>query len=122
MRVVAFFITLGILAQAIIPAGFMPNFSKGKIFELTICQDAGLATILVDGNMNPVTDDAGHDPDNSQCIYTTVPQAFAIATDYVVAVHETILYERYVPRDMGIILDSHHPHFYSAQGPPYILG
>lgn len=47
-----FLTTLALLAYVLVPAGFMPGVSQGKV-ALTICHGADIKTVWVDADQSP---------------------------------------------------------------------
>lgn len=66
LRLAAALVLLGLLFQALIPAGFMPAFGHGGKVALVICSGLGEKTIFVDADDYGSAD---HDDDNSACPY-----------------------------------------------------
>jgi len=59
------------LCRALIPVGYMPDFSGASDgrFSITICTAAGTSTILVDANGQPVEPSSGDYFDNQNCSF-----------------------------------------------------
>lgn len=80
--------------QALIPAGFMPDFSSGKA-TIVICTNTGLATVTVDQDGQP--DHGDQTPDHagtqSVCPYSTALAGTLPVPEFVAAsitLHEEI--------------------------------
>ncbi|MBK1782200.1 DUF2946 family protein [Advenella sp. WQ 585] len=73
-QILFFLAALSFLCRALIPAGYMPDFSgarEGK-FSITICTATGTNTILVDANGELVEPSSGDYPDNQDCAFCLV--------------------------------------------------
>ncbi|NLY64255.1 MAG: DUF2946 family protein [Alcaligenaceae bacterium] len=65
---------LSLLCRALIPVGYMPDFSSahdGK-FTITICTAVGTSTILVDANGQPVQPSPGDHSNDQDCAFCLV--------------------------------------------------
>ena len=88
-----FILLLAILVQALIPAGFMPDFSGDKA-TIVICTNSGFATITVDQDGQPDhSDKKQQDPSGVQslCPYATALTGMAPVPEFVAA--SLLLYE-----------------------------
>lgn len=115
-----FLTVLAFLAQSLIPAGYMPNFKSGHVFEITICHGADQVNVLVDENLNPVSPDSHHDKgDNSSpCIFAATSSKHLAFQSFIFQQVEHLTYEAYVERSTGRHFASIINRPYFGQGPP----
>lgn len=59
------------LCRALIPVGYMPDFSGARegTFSITICTTSGTSTILVDANGQAIEPSSGDHTDNQECSF-----------------------------------------------------
>ncbi len=118
------FIVLAFFVQSVIPVGYMPKFDAGHFFEITICHGADITKIVVDENMQPVTDvqkkSAGDTSteNHKPCLYSAVSFK-SLGLPFFVYHHvEQLIYEQYVDRGSSptISILTHPP--YEGRAPP----
>jgi hypothetical protein len=116
-------VVLAFLAQSLIPAGYMPNFKSGHVFEITICHGADQLNVLVDENLNPVTPDTKqHKTDNAApCIFASASAKHLAFQSFIFQQVEHLTYEAYVERSTGRHFVSIINRPYFGQGPPTFL-
>lgn len=102
---------IAFLVQSAIPAGFMPRFLTGHVFEVTICHGADAKTVLVDKNMNPVK---SSQPD---CPYATLATKYGAGS---VTPYVTLQNFAYVAYALVAVtgIDFTYPKPWTSQGPP----
>lgn len=120
---------LAFFAQSIIPAGYMPTFQTGKLFEITICHGDDLAKVLVDENMRPVKTMGGSQDNHGTsgkdhvqfCPYTAVSTKNIALTTFLYLFTEKLTYERAVERISSPFISYFFHLPYEGRAPPYSL-
>lgn len=65
-------LVLAMLAQSLVPAGFMPQFKKTGLVQMEICTSSGLAHIMVEADKVPAPAGTPADKDLHSCPYAPV--------------------------------------------------
>ncbi len=120
------FVLLAFWAQSIVPSGYMPKFGTGKLFEITICHGAEMATLVVDEDMQPVKagdkDNNNHNSnDQTQpCVFASISGKYLSFQPFLFQPVEHLIYERFAAQDQKQIIHITAPKSYLAQAPPMI--
>jgi hypothetical protein len=108
-------LALAVLLQGAIPAGFMPDFSKGRA-EIVICTSAGAETILIDAKGLPLPKSKHDAGKRNACPYAPV-LAQKSAPPVTVAVPAQVTMPEPV-RAADVLAASSRPKPWFSQGPP----
>jgi|GEM_PF-6964776 len=121
-------VMLAFLVQSMIPHGYMPNFKSHQFFEITICQGVENRTILVDENLNPVsqkTKDQSHQQNkhssNKSCLFAPVSFQSFVIDNFVYTYLSLITYEFFSESNPEYLYQTTSTSPYLSQGPPNFL-
>lgn len=83
-RWVAHLLLLAFVARALVPVGYMPDFSAASkgVFKVTICSQMGNKTISLDVNGKPVPKQQGNHQDQP-CAFTGMAAAAVPVLDHI---------------------------------------
>lgn len=64
-----FLVLVALLLRSVIPMGYMPDISSGKVFHVTICTINGPENIALDKDMQPVEKQSGQHDIKEKCAF-----------------------------------------------------
>ena len=121
-------IALAFFVQSIIPAGYMPQFHAGKIFEITICHGDNITKVAVDEQMRPVKNVGGsHDNHGKSsnhfktCPYAAISFKCMNLATFLYHYTDKLTYERAVERTLSPFVSYIFYPPYEGRAPPYPL-
>jgi hypothetical protein len=121
LRLAAGLMILGVLLQALIPAGFMPSFAKDGKVALVICSGLGEKTVFVDADDYSAPDHQSDNDDNSACPYFLAQTPAQLSSPVIVADAMLPVADLVVFNTSDTLIDQPYLPAPPARGPPAVI-